>query len=143
MIDTLPTIPASFTRRVLFVLQGIGAESTDKALRLIEPSVGEPSEEETADFGQSDLDDPASLMDIYGRAGSTSTPPFRSKWEAELRKLEMLRQGWNGYDAPIPTTAAIEKAGWYLQVVTREGFEPKRVEPSVMGGVGITHRQGN
>ncbi|MCI0748757.1 MAG: hypothetical protein L0Y58_25395 [Verrucomicrobia subdivision 3 bacterium] len=65
------------------------------------------------------------------------------KWEFELNKFETLKEGWNGYDAPTPSQAAIGAARRYLQIAERESFEPKRVEPSVMGGVGITHRQGN
>jgi hypothetical protein len=64
-------------------------------------------------------------------------------WEDEVAQLEKLKQGWNGYDATEPTRQSIERAKSYLHAATREGFDPKRVEASVMGGVGITHRQGN
>jgi len=67
----------------------------------------------------------------------------QGKWGAELKKLGTLRQGWNGYDAPAPAKVAIEMARQYLQIVKCWDFNPKRVEPSVMGGVGITHRQGS
>lgn len=65
------------------------------------------------------------------------------RWVAELQKLEGLKVGWNGYGAPSPERMAIEVAKVYLQASGQEDFEPNRVEASVMGGVGITHRRGN
>lgn len=127
-----------------FTLQGIRTASTGTPSRGCHPNeTVSPYEEEAADFGRPDTGDIALLENAYKWRGSPSTSPLQGEWEAELKRLETLRQGWNGYDAPTPTSAAIETARRYLQVVKREGFEPKRVEPSVMGGVGITHRQGN
>lgn len=65
------------------------------------------------------------------------------KWELELSKLKELQTGWNGYRAAAPTRTAIEISRRYLHTAEQQDFEPKRVEASVMGGVGVTHRQGN
>jgi hypothetical protein len=61
--------------------------------------------------------------------------------EIDLHGLESLKPGWNGYSAPPPDHKAIEAARRYLQIASEENLEPQRVEPSVMGGVGITHRK--
>jgi hypothetical protein len=66
-----------------------------------------------------------------------------AEWEAELHKFENLKSGWNGYDAPPPNPAAIASASDYLCIAQQEGFQPHRIEPSVMGGIGVTHRQDN
>ena len=63
-----------------------------------------------------------------------------SAWHTKLAALATLTQGWNGYSAPSPQKAAIENATSYLKASEEASFEPTRVEASVMGGVGITHR---
>src|SRR5262249_25122006 len=87
---------------------------------------------------------PGILTWLEGKSSGAYRVCRREKdWEEELAQLEKVKQGWNGYDAPKPASQSIERAKSYLHTATRQGFEPKRVEPSVMGGVGITHRQGN
>lgn len=65
------------------------------------------------------------------------------RWSEKLEALPKLMDGWDSYDAPSPNATAIGTARIYLAAVEKAGFEPTRIEPSVMGGVGITHRQGN
>jgi hypothetical protein len=144
MIKTLSRLPESAAQNAWLRERGFDAATTKSASRLEYPDpVATPPDEETTDFGEPGSDHQACIKDVDGRGVSTSTSPLEGKWDAELKKLETLREGWNGYDAPTPTRAAIDAARQYLQVVHREGLEPKRVEPSVMGGVGITHRQGS
>lgn len=69
-------------------------------------------------------------------------PNVFQKWFAKLHGLGRLKEGWDSYDAPVPGTEAIAAAELYLSVAELVVWEPSRVEASVMGGVGITHRAG-
>jgi hypothetical protein len=64
-------------------------------------------------------------------------------WMGLLYKIQILKPGWDGYDAPIPTRLAIEIARDYLFIADQLRFPPRRIEASVMGGVGITYRKDN
>jgi hypothetical protein len=79
----------------------------------------------------------------HGRAGGNATlrGPFE-KWVTKLRSLRRLREGWDGYNAPAPGQHAINAAESYLATLELLRWEPTRLEASVMGGVGITHRFG-
>lgn len=99
-------------------------------------------ENESSILGEPNGEDVIAWQEDISKGSESASRPW-SDWEAELNRMESLKQGWNGYEAPAPTTAAIGAARHYLRTVCREGFEPNRVEPSVMGGVGITHRHGN
>jgi hypothetical protein len=61
-------------------------------------------------------------------------------WKTKLIKLGKLRKGWNGYDAPAPSEAAINAAESFMEILLREDYEPNRLAPSAVGGVGITRR---
>lgn len=54
---------------------------------------------------------------------------------SELRKLQ---KGWNGYTAPAPAAVAVENAKTLLAEAELIGIIAERVEPSAMGGVGVT-----
>lgn len=62
------------------------------------------------------------------------------KWFAKLGQLASLKDGWDSYEAPAPHRVAIDNARLYLSTLRLFLLEPTRVESSVMGGVGITHR---
>jgi hypothetical protein len=62
-------------------------------------------------------------------------------WFAKLRKMAALQEGWDSYSAPKPSRDAVAAANLYLTTLDLLAWEPARVEPSAMGGVGITHRQ--
>jgi hypothetical protein len=64
------------------------------------------------------------------------------RWFANLHDVTRLKQGWDGYTAPAPGPEAIASAELYLSTLELLRWEPSRVEASVMGGVGITHREG-
>ncbi len=64
------------------------------------------------------------------------------KWFVKLQSLTRLRAGWDSYAAPPPSGEAIAAAHSYLSTLELLGWEPTRLEASVMGGVGVTHRQG-
>src|SRR5262249_42925221 len=59
------------------------------------------------------------------------------KWLSQLDGLSQLRDGWDSYQAPAPTGNAVAAARLYLSTLQSVGWEPTRVEASVMGGVGI------
>jgi hypothetical protein len=67
-----------------------------------------------------------------------------SEWQDLFAKLDgfaTLSEGWNSYAAPAPAPPAIAAARSFLTLLQREQYLPTRIAPSVMGGVGITHRQ--
>jgi hypothetical protein len=69
--------------------------------------------------------------------------PRRLAWEATLSKLSQLQEGWNGYAAPAPTEEAILTARSFVDTLLQEQYEPNRLAPSAVGGVGVTHRKGS
>lgn len=62
-------------------------------------------------------------------------------WRAKLTGMERLVEGWNGYSAPAPSKAALVTAHGFLSNLANARFEPSRVAPSAVGGVGITHKR--
>ena len=63
-------------------------------------------------------------------------------WRVKLVQLRHLRDGWNGYAAPAPSERAINTANAFVDILLRAKYEPKRLAPSAVGGVGITQRSG-
>jgi hypothetical protein len=64
-------------------------------------------------------------------------------WESRFSQMRQLREGWNGYAAPAPTEKAILAAKSFVDTLVQEKYEPRRVAPSAVGGVAVTHRQGS
>jgi hypothetical protein len=62
---------------------------------------------------------------------------------ALLDSLSKLKNGWNSYSAPPPTTLAIENAKLLVSEACSCNTIPERVEPSAMGGVGVTFSGGS
>lgn len=61
-------------------------------------------------------------------------------WQAKLESLKGLKPGWDSYDAPPPTSEALEFA-FYLLDREHPGREfLKRVSPCVQGGIGMMFR---
>jgi hypothetical protein len=54
-----------------------------------------------------------------------------------------LTDGWDSYRAQVPNVIARQKAKDYLAELCEQNTRPTRVAPSVVGGIGITHRKGN
>lgn len=67
-------------------------------------------------------------------------PAEIGKWFGKLDSLRFMRKGWDGYDAPPPTDRAIRLAQSFISRLLEEKYEPSRLAPSVIGGVGVTHR---
>src|SRR5438128_7762549 len=68
-----------------------------------------------------------------------------SAWQELFGKLDgltSLSDGWNSYAAPAPSASAVAAARAFLTILQQEDYPPTRIAPSVMGGVGITHRRG-
>jgi hypothetical protein len=76
---------------------------------------------------------------IIGRNEGLSGTP----WEQTFKKLGHLREGWNGYKAPAPSKLAIDLARNFVDTLLREKYEPRRLAPSAVGGVGVTQRKGD
>ncbi len=61
--------------------------------------------------------------------------------QTKLSKMDSLPPGWDGYSAPAPSETAITTAKSLLSAFLGEDFAPKRISPSAVGGVGITHKR--
>ena len=79
------------------------------------------------------------FLQVILQNGASENTPF----EVTFERLSRLREGWNGYAAPAPTEEAIRTAKSFIDTLLREKYEPKRLAPSAVGGVGITHRHGD
>jgi hypothetical protein len=58
-------------------------------------------------------------------------------------ELGRLQKGWNSYSAPAPNSIAIDKAKTLLTLAFHADIIPERIEPSAMGGVGVTFTAGS
>jgi hypothetical protein len=67
-------------------------------------------------------------------------------WQAlaaeTLDGFAILKQGWDGYAADAPSAIAIHNAREFLHTLHIDDPSPTRIAPSVVGGVGITFRDG-
>ena len=55
----------------------------------------------------------------------------------QLESLENLENGWDTFDSPAPSHAAVSRARNVLQTVLGSGLRPDAVVPSAEGGVGL------
>jgi hypothetical protein len=60
----------------------------------------------------------------------------------KLDSYALLPDRWNGYRAPAPCVVAIRHAKALTAETNRLALTPERVEPSAMGGVGVTFEAG-
>jgi hypothetical protein len=79
----------------------------------------------------------------------SGSPPHKAlpitDWEVWYKKLascKSLRDGWNGYTAPVPSEQASSLAKCFLDAMQASGVLPTRVAPSGMGGVAVTRKIG-
>jgi len=56
-----------------------------------------------------------------------------------LSSFAELPDGWDSYAAPSPAMEAIENAKSFLLIGTEDRCVPSQLEPSAMGGVGLTY----
>ena len=71
------------------------------------------------------------------------TAPNLAERQLTIEKLHgfaRLETGWNGSNAEAPSALAITTAEQFLN--SCPNWPPARIEPSAMGGVGITYRTG-
>jgi hypothetical protein len=66
-----------------------------------------------------------------------------SQWLAELDALKDFSDGWDSYSAPAPSQTAIDNAKSLVNVAIKLGVTPEHVEPSAMGGTGVTFSTGS
>lgn len=62
---------------------------------------------------------------------------------AELDSLKNLSDGWDSYSAPAPAILAIENAKALVTEAASLDTELEHLEPSAMGGVGVTFSEGS
>lgn len=60
--------------------------------------------------------------------------------DLQLDALELLKQGWDGYDAQAPTPDTIREARGVLGKLQGSLVMPKRVSPSADGGVAFSFK---
>ena len=65
------------------------------------------------------------------------------KWDTLLASCKTLKEGWNGYTAPVPADRALESAGHFLAAMRVSRVVPTRVGPSAMGGIAVTRKVGD
>jgi hypothetical protein len=88
-------------------------------------------------FGVDKLE-PPSIRVVYENSGMMG-----ATWAEKFSKISRLQEGWNGYTAPAPTEKAILLAKSFVDTLLREKYEPRRLAPSAVGGVGVTQRKGD
>jgi len=98
--------------------------------------------------GEMDISDtPQSTRAIIWQAlvkkKTNDNPTSLSDCLDALDALKDLKDGWNSYSAPAPNPVAIENAKALVKETERLGTTPERVEPSAMGGVGVTFASGH
>jgi hypothetical protein len=69
--------------------------------------------------------------------------PQRNSWLDKLDDCRLLEVGWDSYSAPAPSAMAVENAKALVKDSENLGTVPDRVEPSAMGGIGLTFAVGN
>lgn len=62
--------------------------------------------------------------------------------EQKLALMSALAKGWDGYEAEPPSARAVSAARRVIAALERADLGPSRVAPSVVGGVGLTRKQG-
>src|SRR5437016_5492722 len=65
-----------------------------------------------------------------------------SSWWNRLDLIASLQPGWNGYSATVPSPLAVANARSFLIQLRASHLIPTRVAASVVGGVGVTRRDG-
>ena len=60
----------------------------------------------------------------------------------ELESFGILTTGWDSYSAAAPLNIAIQHGVNLVVAADQASLLPERVEPSAMGGVGVTFRSG-
>src|SRR5262245_54926616 len=88
-------------------------------------------------FFKADQLEPPSIRVIYENEGIPG-----ATWAEKFSRISRLQEGWNGYTAPAPTETAVLLARSFIDMLVREKYEPRRLAPSVVGGVGVTQRKG-
>lgn len=66
----------------------------------------------------------------------------KDKWQDRLEELRTFEQGWDSYDAEAPSDQAIDNARAFMAFLRMTGREPATLNPSTVGGVGFTFREG-
>jgi len=76
------------------------------------------------------------------RSQPMSRPSVPSLAEA-IDSFTDLGERWDSYSAPPPSRQAAENAKALVLAAAAGGFTPARVEPSAMGGIGVTFSHGS
>lgn len=60
------------------------------------------------------------------------------RWFDKLDELATLEDNWNSYGAKKPSALALANVREFLGVLQSHGREPRYVQPSAMGGAGVS-----
>jgi hypothetical protein len=95
----------------------------------------------------------AETYEFYTRPALTASvlPPSQvsvdrsvsAKFVDQIAAFAGLTKGWNGYSAATPTDTAIQNAKELVAAAGADGIIPERVEPSAIGGIGVTFTFGS
>lgn len=78
-----------------------------------------------------------SSADRYYESRSPKTD-WLPRFMKRIEDARNLKEGWNGYSAPVPSDLAVSLAINYMEMLHDYAVEPANVAPSVMGGIGFT-----
>lgn len=92
------------------------------------------------------------ILDAHGTyvpegrsAKSVARQKSQEKWQRlydKLTSFSSLDEGWDGYAAVPPSKLACENAREFVEVLSLAKLFPSRCKPSVVGGVGVTLKNG-
>jgi hypothetical protein len=68
---------------------------------------------------------------------------LRAELLGRVSELRKLKTGWNSYSAAPPAPVAMDNAKIMLTLAFAADIIPERIEPSAMGGVGVTFTAGS
>lgn len=68
--------------------------------------------------------------------------PIWSNWNERLEDLATLEPGWNGYKADPPTGEVVKGVRGFIEFLRSRNLQPSKLNPSVVGGVGVTFASG-
>ena len=72
---------------------------------------------------------------------TAKSDPWPKEHEARLNRMAGMEKGWDSYRADPPSAVAIANAREFVRSAVKAGLPPDKVNPSAMGGVGVTFRR--
>jgi len=94
---------------------------------------------------QAILEAPGTVGAAERSAKSVARQKSEERWQHVYDKLasfSSLEEGWDGYAAVPPSKLSCENAREFVEVLSLAKLFPDRCKPSVVGGVGVTLKNG-